>query len=138
MTPTFIGRIQTRFFLLLTVGMVVTLLYGLFAGIWFFTLIAFLQPFLVLQFVTFAGIGWDLIFILVQRSRWDRDWPPVLQWLAGVLEMISAWVFAWLIGVPWWLFLLHYWSVWLSVFIASQGPMRILFPRWRYNGGQWL
>lgn len=138
MTPTFLGRVQTRFFLLLTVGMAVTVMFAIFAGIWFFTFFAFLQPFLVLFFVLFVGIGWDLLFILLQRRRWDRDWPPFLQWLAGFLEMFPAWLFAWLIGVPWWLFLLHYWSVWTAVFIASQGPMRILFPRWRYNGGQWL
>lgn len=138
MTPTFLGRIQTRFLLLLTVGMVVTFFYALFAGVWFFVPFAFFQPFLVLLFVLFAGIGWDLIFILLQRFRWDRDWPPILQWSAAVLEMFPAWLFAWLIGVPWWLFLLHYWSVWSAVFIAAQGPMRIVFPRWRYDGGKWL
>lgn len=138
MTPTFIGRIQTRFFLLLTVGLAVTILFAVFAGIWFFTPFAFFQPFLVLLFVLFAGVGWDLIFILVQRLRWDRDWPLFLQWLAGLLEMLPAWLFAWIIGAPWWLFLLHYGSVWIAVFVASQGPMRVLFPRWRYDGGKWI
>ncbi len=138
MTPTFLGRIQTRFLLLLSLGLSITFFWSLFAGIWFFTLFAFFQPFLVLFFVLFAGIGWDLLFTLAQRLRWDRDWPPALQWLAGILEMIPAWLFAALIGVPWWLFLLHYWSVWLAVFVATQGPMRIIFPRWRYDGGQWL
>lgn len=138
MTPTFLGRLQTRFLLLLTVGLFVTFMWALFAGIWFFTLFAFFQPFLVLVFVLFAGIGWDLLFTLAQRLRWDRDWPPFLQWLAGLLEMFPAWIFAALIGVPWWLFLLHYWSVWSAIFVATQGPMRVIFPRWRYDGGRWL
>jgi hypothetical protein len=36
------------------------------------------------------------------------------------------------------LFALHYWSVWLGVFLMTQGPMRIIFPRWRFSGGRWL
>lgn len=138
MTPTFVGRIQTRLLLLLTVGMAVTLLFALFATIWFFSVFAFFQPFLVLFFVLFMGMGWDLIYTLAQRLRWDRDWPPAFQWLAAFLEMVPAWIFAWLIGVPWWLFLLHYGSVWIVVFLGTQGPLRILFPRWRYDGGRWI
>lgn len=138
MTPTFLGRVQTRFFLLLTVGMAITFIVAMFAGIWFFRLFALFQPFLVLLFVLFTGIAWDLLYTVMQRLRWDRDWPPFLQWLAALLEMVPAWVFAWLIGVPWWLFLLHYWSVWMGVFVCTQGPMRVLVPRWRYDGGRWL
>jgi hypothetical protein len=33
-------------------------------------------------------------------------------------------------------FLIHYWLVWIGVFIGTQGPLRILFPRWRFRGGR--
>jgi hypothetical protein len=35
-------------------------------------------------------------------------------------------------------FLFHYWTVWWATFIMALGPMRIIFPRWRFRGGQWL
>ena len=36
------------------------------------------------------------------------------------------------------LFILHYTIVWLGIFILSQSLMRILFPKWRFKGGQWF
>jgi hypothetical protein len=38
------------------------------------------------------------------------------------------------LGVFW----LHYASVWVTTFLASQSLMRLLFPRWRYRGGRWM
>ena len=36
------------------------------------------------------------------------------------------------------MFGLHYAAVWIATFLASQSLMRLLFPRWRYRGGQWI
>jgi hypothetical protein len=138
MTPTLFGRIQTRFLLLFSVGFIITLLWAIFAYLWTGQLLGFLSPLIILIFVALAGIGWDILYTFAQRFRWDRDWPPFLQWVAGFLEMWPAWVLGFLLGVPWWLFLLHYWTVFTAVYIMTQGPMRILFPRWRFRGGQWL
>ena len=79
------------------------------------------------------GLGWDALCTLLQKFRWDRDWPAALQLLAGIWEGVVLWVlypfdFNWE----------HYSLVWLAVFLASQTIMRILFPRWRFFGGRWL
>jgi hypothetical protein len=141
MTPTLFGRWQTRLFLLATVGVLVTLPFA--SGL--------IGPgpdityFLILIYVGIFGCGWDVLYNYLQKFRWDRDWPAVYQLFAGIWEMIFIWLG---IGVVhflplpkqafWGVFFLHYSSVWLGVFIASQSLMRIIFPRWRFRGGQWL
>lgn len=141
MTPTLLGRWQTRILLMETVGLLITLLFC--AGV--------ISPggvtyFWVLQYVTLLGLGWDVLYIYLQQYRWDQDWPAALQWLAafweglfivlvlnvaqiplpGVSEFDLGWFFA------------HYSLIWVGVFMASQSMMRILFPRWRFRGGQWF
>lgn len=137
MTPTLIGRWQTRTFLLLTAGLIVTFFFALLAA-FLFEELDFLKPFAILFFVLVTGYVWDAIYIFLQRFRWDRDWPPAFQFLTALVEMVPAGILAWLLSVPWWFFLLHYWFTWWVIFIASQGPMRIFFPRWRFRGGRWL
>jgi hypothetical protein len=140
MTPTLLGRWQTRLFLLATVGVVVTIPF--FLGI--------IGPgassvfFWILVYVALLGCLWDILYSYLQRFRWDRDWPGALQLLAGIWEGIFIAFWVRLIGLPngqefsvFW-FILHYSLVWLSVYIASQTLMRILFPRWRFKGGQWF
>ena len=138
MTPTLFGRWQTRLFLLATIGVLITLPFSL--GI--------IEPdfgtgyFLVLGYIALFGCLWDLVYNYLQKFRWDRDWPGVLQLLAGIWEAIflaSCVNFFGLPGLPqlnllW--FGLHYSLVWLSVYIASQTMMRVLFPLWRFRGGQ--
>jgi len=141
MTPTLLGRWQTRLFLLFTVGVLVSipLAMGLIAsspGIVYFWILAYVAIF---------GGCWDVVYNQLQKYRWDRDWPAAYQMFAGIWEMVFIWfgvgVFRFLplpqevsLGV----FLLHYSLVWLGVFLASQSLMRIIFPRWRFRGGQWL
>lgn len=141
MTPTLFGRWQTRLFLLATVGVLVTLPFSL--GI--------ISPgadpvfFWILGYVALFGLFWDVLYNYLQKFRWDRDWPAAFQLLAGIWEAIFIACGVKLLGLPnvarelplFW-FVVHYSLVWLSVFIASQSLMRILFPRWRFKGGQWL
>lgn len=141
MTPTLIGRWQTRLLLLATVGVLITLPFYL--GI--------IGPggsvfFWVLIYVTLFGLGWDVLYQHLQKSRWDSDWPGALQLFAGIWEAVFVALLVKIFGLPgirtedlpmkW--FALHYSFVWLAVYIASQTMMRILFPRWRFRGGQWL
>ncbi len=142
MTPTLLGRWQTRLLLLLTVGVLITLpfFWGKFGGksgpVFFF----------VLGYVAVFGFVWDWVYNYLQQFRWDADWPAVFQLLAGVWEgVFLALLFSLfeLPGVPrqefsLGVFILHYSFVWLGVFLVSQSLMRILFPRWRFKGGQWL
>ena len=143
MTPTLLGRWQTRVLLMETVGLVITLLFcdGFFGNpestIYFW----------LLQYIVLFGLGWDYLYIQIQNSRWDQDWPAALQWLAALWEglfiillidvadiKLPGTAADW--GLGW--FVVHYGLVWLAVFIASQSLMRLVFPRWRFHGGQWL
>ena len=142
MTPTLFGRWQTRLLLLGTVGLIITLPFGL--GI--------IGPgatatyFWVLLYVAIFGLGWDIVYDYLQKFRWDRDWPAAFQLLAGIWEAIFLLITIEVFQLP--LpglatvdvssFVRHYSLVWLGVFLASQSIMRIWFPRWRFRGGQWL
>lgn len=134
MTPTLFGRWQSRFFLLGTIGSLTTLLFAV--------LFRSLIPFILLAVVMLLGLGWDVVYDRLQKRRWDRDWPPTLQLAAGVAEgMLLAGLLygARLLPAPTpTQFVLHYTAVWLTTFLASQSLMRLLFPRWRYHGGQWI
>lgn len=138
MTPTLPGRWQTRLALLAVLGVPVTALFALFNRDAAGTL------FLILLYVALLGLGWDVLYILLQRLRWERDWPPVFQLAGGAAE--AALLFALLAtsglpairggSVPPGLFCGMYCTVWLVTFAATQGPLRAVFPRWRFNGGR--
>jgi len=139
MTPTLFGRWQTRLLLFAIVGSIVSLPFFIATNNnpVFFILLAYL-----------AGIGliWDIGYNYLQQYRWDHDWPAALQLLAGLWEAIFfalLYQLAPLPGInadstPLWLFALHYSVVWLAMFMVSQSLMRLIFPHWRFNGGQWL
>jgi len=142
MTPTLFGRWQTRLLLLATVGVLVTLPFAF--GI--------TSPnsssvyFWVLGYVAIFGIFWDILYNYLQQFRWDRDWPGIFQLLAGIWEAIFLIIVIKILQLPLPgvqnldlnLFVCHYSLVWLGVYLASQTTMRIIFPRWRFRGGQWL
>ena len=134
MTPTLIGRWQTRLWLMAIIGSLVTILLGGGQIRW-----------LILGYVILLGLGWDLLYTYWQSFHWDRDWPPTHQLLAGLLEGTLLWLLIWFNQLPaltapptFTNFLAHYGFVWLATFLASQSLLRIIYPRWRYRGGQWL
>jgi hypothetical protein len=142
MTPTLLGRWQTRLLLLGTGGLIVTLIVGSIAG-------DVRTPLASLGYVVVLGLGWDCVYHYLQSWRWDRDWPPAFQVVAGVWEggfvwgliQISRSLVGDLPGVAPSLtalqFSAHYVVVWCIMFLGTQGLLRIIFPRWRYRGGQW-
>jgi hypothetical protein len=144
MTPTLFGRWQTRLLLLATVGVFVSMPFatGLIGSG------ASSVYFWILGYVAIFGLGWDVLYNYLQKFRWDRDWPAAYQLLAGIWELVFVYCGVKLFGflpIPQAkdqlspeVFLLHYSTVWLAVFIVSQSLMRIIFPRWRFRGGQWL
>lgn len=142
MTPTLFGRWQTRILLFATVGVLATLpffmgLIGSQSGAIFFRILAYVGIF---------GMGWDILYIYIQHFRWDRDWPGAFQLLAGIWEAVFVLFLIKIVGLPGIppqdlelrAFGLHYSFVWLAIYLASQTLMRILFPYWRFRGGQWL
>ncbi|PNW27262.1 UNVERIFIED_CONTAM: hypothetical protein BEN50_03270 [Euhalothece sp. KZN 001] len=139
MTPTLLGRWQTRLFMLFLVGGLTTLpFYYINDGNPIF--------FWILFYVAVFGLGWDIVYHLIQQSLWDGDWPGVLQFASAVIEgvfLALIWANLGLPRVPqtafqWEWFVAHYSAVWLVTFLLSWVIMRILFPRWRFRGGQWL
>lgn len=142
MTPTLLGRWQTRLLLLATAGSCITLPFAL--G-WIGP-----QPSLVyarvLVYVALLGLLWDGLYTLLQKLRWDHDWPGVYQLMAGVAEAVLIVMLIRGIGLPgiratefnlqW--FAIHYGCVWLGIYCTAQAGMRIWFPRWRFRGGRWL
>ena len=125
MTPTLFGRWQTRTLLLLTFGVLITLPFMLFYG---FT------PALILLLVIVLGYGWDIVYMAIQGGRWDRDWPPAYQFLAGVWEGVIVFLLSFLLArafrvfaVPLPVFIIQYGVIWFVTFLASQSLLRIIF-----------
>ncbi len=140
MTPTLIGRWQTRILLLGTLGILVTIPFSLNGESVYFQ---------VLFAIAVLGCLWDIVYNHLQTLRWDHDWPATLQLGAGIWEAFFFYVpfrflisnilrIGWLIDIPLDKFSLHYVCIWLAVFTASQTLMRIIFPRWRFHGGEWI
>ncbi len=146
MTPTLLGRWQTRLLLMGTVGLLLTLIFcgGLLGNPTGSIYLA------ILVYLILFGLGWDCLYIMIQSFRWDQDWPAAFQWLAALWEAVFFVLVRGILGIqlpftdvaggafPWVWFGFHYVVVWIGVFTASQVLMRLLFPRWRFHGGEWL
>lgn len=137
MLPTLNGRIQTRVFVLLVVGGLWTLVISPLIG----------QPysvtFVVLLAVIVLGVGWELLYHLIQQFRWEKDWPT----LFGLLTAVNEGALLWLLisagvvpglprEVPFGAFLVQFLSTWIIVWIVVNGPMRVPFVHWRFRGGR--
>ena len=143
MTPTLNGRLQTRWVMLATVGVMWVLAVGpLLPGAGDGTEVRRIG--LVALLVTaVAGCGWELVYHGLQQFRWDKDWPTLFALLVGVPEGVVVHrvltggvlgvdapepvAFAWLFG-----------TTWFAIWAIASGPVRVLFPRWRFNGGRFV
>ncbi|GAC1339798.1 MAG: hypothetical protein NVSMB29_07760 [Candidatus Dormibacteria bacterium] len=156
MTPTLVGRIRTRIFLVLSVGLGYTLLVTPFlfkptvAGMTMTTRDVYKVTVAGALVVLVAGIAWELVYHALQQLRWDKDWPSLFMLLNGVNEGVTAWFGLHLInrlwsdqGVPgtlgvdnpiFKLFVFHFTTTWILVWLFLQGPMRVVFLRWRFEG----
>lgn len=147
MTPTLSGRIQTRLFLVATVGVVWTLLVGPFlipfadgAGLGDIYRLAFGA----LVDVAVVGIAWELLYHRLQQYRWEKDWPTFFGLLTGINEGIVVAVLL-SVGVPWDVgdvpaaaFVVHFATTWVLLWLVANGPMRVVSLRWRFRGGRLL
>jgi hypothetical protein len=145
-TPTLAGRWQTRFVLISTMGVIITLAFG-------FLYRNFLTPLILLGYVLMIGFICDIIYNYLQTLRWDRDWPPLFFVAGGLVEALLLWGlikadFLWrllgLEGIPGVdpnltlaRFAAHYGTVWLVTFVIMLGPLKIFCLKWRFRGGQW-
>ena len=137
MTPTLLGRWETRTALLATFGLVISLIFLVFdpSG-----------PFIaVLIDVWFFGLLWDVVYIGLQKFRWDRDWPTCFQILTGFTEGAFIYILSRTTGlplvhgrIPLHIFILQYGLIWLTTFLWVQGPMRLVNLHWRFHGGRFV
>ncbi|TDB96427.1 hypothetical protein [Actinomadura sp. 7K534] len=189
MTPTLIGRIQTRILLAATVGVLWTALIapflpdptGVTASMWTVGM-RYAIAFTGLLLTTVYGLVWEHLYHRLQQRRWDKDWPSVF----GLLTILNEAPLAWLLvnlffpvmsgpspdmlnlhngGIAgpkpgmfdptpdmlgpldtsgWGLwdspflpaFIVHISTTWLIMWLAGQGPLRVILIRWRFEGGR--
>lgn len=151
MTPTLSGRIQTRIVAVLLIGGLWTLLIGPFlprpAGGSLSEMYAALYTALIV--VAGVGVLWELLYHGLQQFRWEKDWPTVFGLLVGIPEGLVAYLLL-NAGLPWDqravvdgnaefplpAFLIMFISTWTLVWAVVNGPMQIVFIRWRFRGGR--
>lgn len=144
MLPTLFGRIQTRLFLLATVGSIVTLLIApVLPGVEGPLGERYKDVFTVLATVAVLGVVWELIYHFLMQFRWEKDWPT----LFGFSTLINEGLLVWGLlkaGVipgldpapPTGAFWTHFLVIWICVWLTANGPMRVPFIRWRFRGGR--
>lgn len=143
MVPTLSGRVQTRLFLLLFVGGIVTALLTPMLPVDGPISQRYQATFVILGAVMVLGIGWELVYHLLMQWRWEKDWPT----LFGLLTLVPEGVLVWVLvdqqslpgqpgPVPVLAFTIHFVLVWLIVWLFANGPMRVLFIHWRFHGGR--
>lgn len=147
MTPTLGGRMQTRLVLLSSIGLVLTLLV---------TPILPRPPHSSLRLAyqvtmetsiatILLGVLWEFVYHGLQQLRWDKDWPSLLGLVTVVTEGAAVWLVLHALRIvpgPWGfsssivpLFALQFATAWLAVWLFVQGPIRVVAPRWRFEGG---
>ena len=139
MTPTLIGRIQSRLILVLLVGIPWTILVGPFLPAGQAPLIDVYQmTFTAVILVAIIGaVVWEPLYHLAQQYRWEKDWPTGLGLITALPEGLLVYR---LLGtdVPVAAFVWHFLTTWLLVWFVLNGPIRVLLPRWRFRGGRLL
>ena len=142
MLPTLNGRIQTRIFLLATVGALWTLIItpvlptGAPLGE------SYKTTFTVLGLIAVLGILWEFLYHGIQQFRWEKDWPTIFGLLTGINEGLLVWfliaggVIPWIDSLPGPAYVIDFATTWFLVWLVANGPMRVPFLHWRINGGR--
>lgn len=143
MVPTVFGRIQTRLFLLAVVGGAVTALLTPLLPVDGPMSRRYQATYVVLAAVAVLGIAWELAYHLLMQWRWEKDWPT----LFGLLTLVPEGLLLYALTahrmvpglpgrVPAGAFALDFLVVWFIVWIAANGPLRVPFVHWRFQGGR--
>lgn len=145
MTPTLFGRWQTRILLYVILGLPITLVYSLYLKRW--TWPPFWDPFVFLSLILAVGLVLDVLYIQLQKLRWDHDWPFAFQFVVSIAEFGLVW---WVMSEGWFDQLLldgggripfetaayHFAFVFVPSFLMLLGPLQIFLVRWRFKGGE--
>lgn len=162
MIPTLLGRWHTRIILFLFVGLPISAGYAVWlsglAVVVNRTFPAYIRslggviydvrPLQVLCLLLIVGVALDVVYIGLQKFRWERDWPFIFQFFVSIMEffivlgMIKADVLpfmpaGWLRADEYGYFFLHFGLVFVPSFLALLGFIQIFMIRWRFKGGEW-
>lgn len=145
MIPTLAGRLQTRVFVLATVGAALTgLIVPVLPGTSGPLGATYKAAFLMLLAVMVAGLGWELVYHLLMQFRWDKDWPTLFGLVTAVPEGLVMWLLldAGLVpgvgDVAASTFFTMFAFVWAGQWLFVNGPMRVVSVQWRLRGGRLL
>ncbi|GLY31784.1 hypothetical protein [Kineosporia sp. NBRC 101731] len=136
MLLTLSGRLQTRIAVLAVIGGLVTL------AVTPLVTASYTAAYCILAAVIVIGLGWELVYHLLQQFRWEKDWPTLFALLNGINEGVLLWflIDAGLIpnttGVTAAPFSILFAAVWLSTWLWNNGPMRVPLVHWRFRGGR--
>lgn len=149
MTPTLLGRWQTRILLFIFIGLPVTFLYALYLTNWRWPpaidLSAFTDPFVFITVLLLVGLVLDVLYIQIQRFHWDHDWPFAYQFFFSIVEffivylMMDYGLLDTLLPdgrIPFETAAWHFTFVFVPSFIALLGIVQIFMVRWRFKGGE--
>jgi hypothetical protein len=151
MIPILSGRIQTRIFLIIFVGIPWTLIITPFlpnnrGSIEGATLLNTYETTLTaLGVVLVLGcLVWEPIYHQLMQLRWELDWPVMFALLEVINEAIVAFIVFKALDLDQKFnatatnatFFWHVGTTWVVMWLFALGPMKVLFIRWRFNGGR--
>ena len=144
MTMTLAGRLQTRLVLSSSIGLLWTLAISALlprpAGVP--VRVAFQITLASSIAMTLIGLLWELVYHALQQLRWDKDWPLLLGLVTSVTEFPPVWLVLRALRIlpadsapylP--LVAIHFGTTWILLWLVSIGPIAVVQPRWRFEGG---
>jgi hypothetical protein len=142
-TPTLLGRIQTRIVLLCTVALLWTLVAMPFIPRTTQLGSAYLAGFVALALTGLLGmVVWEPLYHFLQQFRWEKDWPALFGFVTFLPEglvlhaVLRATVLADAPPFASITFWVHFFTTWLVMWLFANGAMRVFSLRWRYRGGR--
>ncbi|MEM9027572.1 MAG: hypothetical protein AAGC70_04310 [Pseudomonadota bacterium] len=142
MTPTLMGRWQTRLLLYVFLALPITLVFA-----WAFGLAntgQFYDPFVFVTALTLIGLSLDVAYIQIQRFRWDNDWPFAFQLFFSIMEffltfgLMNLGLFDPFLAyrIPLWFASIHFLLILVPSYFAVVAGIQIFLLRWRFKGGE--
>ena len=97
MLPTLNGRLQTRIFMLVVFGGIITFLITPVMpdggpGLPGFDGDYYRITYIILATVLVLGIVWELIYHVIQQFRWEKDWPTLFGLITAINEGALVWL----------------------------------------------
>ncbi|MEV6559790.1 hypothetical protein AB0M22_28995 [Nocardia sp. NPDC051756] len=147
MLPTLNGRIQTRVLALGVIGFFVALIITPVLPTGSLSLgQAYRVTLSILLATVLVGVLWELLYHFLQQFRWEKDWPTLFGFLTMVNEGALMWVLVryTTVVLPESLrpsltaFLIQFVVTWITFWLIVNGPMRVVFHRWRFQGGRFV